>query len=167
MKSFPPLPTEFEVASLKPSAPERAVPASPDIKNGRLYLPGISLQNLILVAWELNGPDFLVGAPKWLNEDKYEILAKAPEGVAIGDLTPNRNAVPVNIDALRPMLRALITERFQMAVHTEDRPMNAYTLVANKPKLKKADPTSRTRWQEGAARIRRATRTPTRRSADW
>jgi uncharacterized protein (TIGR03435 family) len=49
------------------------------------------------------------------------------------------------------MLRALLIERFQLAVHTEERPMNAYTLVANKPKLKKADPTSRTKWQEGAA----------------
>lgn len=150
MKSFPPLPAEFEVASLKPSASD-ARPGQPDIKNGRLYVPGISLQNLILVAWELNGPDFLVGAPKWLNEDRYDILAKAPDGVAIGDLTPSRNAVPVNIDALRPMLRALLIERFQLAVHTEEKPMNAYTLVANKPRLKKADPGSRTRWKEGPA----------------
>src|SRR5207237_913035 len=90
MKSFPTLPAEFEVASLKPSAPN-APPAQPDIKNGRLYVPGISLQNLIMVAWEINGPEFLVGAPKWLNDDKYDILAKAPEGVAIGDLTPSRN----------------------------------------------------------------------------
>jgi uncharacterized protein (TIGR03435 family) len=150
LKSFPPLPTEFEVASLKPSPPD-ARPGQPDIKNGRLYVPGISVQNLIMVAWELNGPEFLVGAPKWLNEDRYEILAKAPEGVAIGDLTPSRNAVPVNIDALRPMLQALLKERFQLVVHTEDKPMDAYTLTANKPKLKKADPASRTRWQEGVA----------------
>jgi uncharacterized protein (TIGR03435 family) len=148
-KSFPP-PTEFEVASLKPSAPN-ARPRQPDIKNGRLDLPGISLQNLILVAWDINGPEFLVGAPKWLNDDKYDILAKAPEGVAIGDLTPSRNVVPVNIDAIRPMLRTLIMERFQMGAHMENRPMDAYTLVANKPKLKKADPTSRTRWHEGLA----------------
>jgi uncharacterized protein (TIGR03435 family) len=150
MKSFPPLPTEFEVASLKPSPPD-ARQGPPDIKNGRLFVPVISLQNLIMVAWELNGPDFLVNAPKWLNEDRYEILAKAPEGVAIGDLTPNRNAVPVNIDALRPMLRALIVERFQMKTHMDEKQMDAYTLVANKPKIKKADPASRTRWKEGPA----------------
>jgi uncharacterized protein (TIGR03435 family) len=149
-KSFPPQPTEFEVASLKPSAPD-APQRQPDIKNGRLYLPGISLRNLIMVAWEINGPEFLVGAPKWLNDDKYDILAKAPDGVAIGDLTPSRNAVPVNIDALRPMLRALIVERFQLTAHTEDRPMDAYTLTVTKPKLKKADPTARTRWHEGLA----------------
>ncbi len=150
MKSFPPLPTEFEVASLKPSAPN-APPAQPDIKNGRIYLPGISLQNLIMISWDINGTDFLVGAPKWLNDDKYDIVAKAPEGVAIGDLTPNRNSVPVNIDALRVMLRSLIVERFQLAVHTEDKQMDAYNLVANKPKLKKSDPAARTRWQEGPA----------------
>ena len=49
------------------------------------------------------------------------------------------------------MLRALIVERFKLVVHTEERPMNAYTLVANKPKVKKADPMSRTKWQEGTA----------------
>jgi uncharacterized protein (TIGR03435 family) len=57
----------------------------------------------------------------------------------------------VNIDALRPMLRSLITERFQMKSHMENRPLNAYTLVAKNPKLKKADPASRTKWSEGTA----------------
>jgi uncharacterized protein (TIGR03435 family) len=71
--------------------------------------------------------------------------------VAIGDLTPTRSGVPVNIDALRPMIRALLVDRFKLVTHLEDRPVNAYTLIAVKPKLKKADPASRTKWQEGAA----------------
>jgi uncharacterized protein (TIGR03435 family) len=154
MKSFPPLPTEFEVASLKPSDPNpgggRGAPSRPDIKNGRLFLPQFSLKNLIMIAWDLNTDERLANAPKWLDDDKYDILAKAPAIVAIGDLTPNRNTVPVNIDALRPMLRALVAERFQMKSHMEERPLNAYNLVAVKPKLKQADPNSRTRWQEGA-----------------
>jgi len=53
MKSFPPLPTEFEVASLRPSDPDanggRGGGRPPDIKNGRLYLPGITLKNLITI----------------------------------------------------------------------------------------------------------------------
>jgi uncharacterized protein (TIGR03435 family) len=48
------------------------------------------------------------------------------------------------------MIRALIVERFKMDAHMENRPVNAYTLMATKPKLKKADPTTRTKWQEGA-----------------
>lgn len=155
-KSFPPLPTEFEVAEIKPAVStgngERGGGGGrPEIKNGRIYLPGITLKNLIFVAWDLNNDDMLVGAPKWIEEERFDVIAKAPAGVAIGDLTPQRSAIPVNIDALRPMLRTLIVERFKLATHTEDRPINAYTLVAVKPKLTKADPASRTKWEEGAA----------------
>ncbi|MCU1237158.1 MAG: hypothetical protein JWP63_5125, partial [Candidatus Solibacter sp.] len=47
--------------------------------------------------------------------------------------------------------RSLLVDRFKMKVHMEDRPVAAYTLTAVKPKLKKSDPTTRTKWQEGAA----------------
>jgi uncharacterized protein (TIGR03435 family) len=150
-RSFPPVPTEFEVAEIKASVAtsgpgERA---HPEIKNGRVYLPGLTMKNLIMAAWDLNSDDMLTNAPKWLDSEHFDVIAKAPAGVAVGDLTPTRSAMPVNIDALRPMLRTLLTERFQMKVHTEDRPVAAYTLVAAKPKLKQADPNTRTKWQEG------------------
>lgn len=151
LKAFPPLPTEFEVADLKPSAPNggRGAP-TPDIKNGRVYLPGISLQNLIMVAWDLNETDRLINAPKWLNDDRYDLLAKAPADVAIGDLTAQqRSAVPINIDALRPMLQSLIKDRFQLKAHNEERPLTTYVLTAAKPKLSKADPNERSAWHEG------------------
>jgi uncharacterized protein (TIGR03435 family) len=154
-KSFPPLPTEFDVAEIKPAvtAPGggRGGGPRPEIKNGRVYLPGITLKNLISVAWDINGDDMMANAPKWIDSERFDVIAKAPAGVAIGDLTPSRSVVPVNIEALRPMLRALLVERFQMKVHMEDRPVAAYTLVAAKPKLKQADPNSRSKWQEGAA----------------
>jgi uncharacterized protein (TIGR03435 family) len=153
--SFPPLPAEFDVAEIKPSVTPPGGPgtARPEIKNGRIYLPGITLKNLVVVAWDINGngDDLMANAPKWLDSERFDVIAKAPAGVAIGDLTPSRTAVPVNIDALRPMLRALLIDRFQMKVHMEDRPVTAYTLVAAKPKLKPADPNSRTKWHEGAA----------------
>jgi uncharacterized protein (TIGR03435 family) len=152
-KSFPPVPTEFDAAEIKPSAP--APPGrgggAAEIKNGRVILPGITLQNLIAVAWDIN-PSELIGSPKWLNSDRFDVIAKAPEGVALGDLTPTASrSIPVNIDALRPMLQALLVQRFKLAVHTEDQPKSAYTLLAVKPKLQKADPAGRTRWTEGPA----------------
>jgi uncharacterized protein (TIGR03435 family) len=150
LKSFPPPPTEFEVASLKPMAPD-ARPGQADIKNGRLYFSGTTLQQLIVLGWDLNGGDYIANAPPWLNEDRFEIIAKAPEGVAIGGAATTRNAVSVNIDALRPMLKSLVIERFQIAAHMEERPRDTYTLVANRPKLKPADPGSRTRWMQGTA----------------
>src|SRR5437762_4373236 len=36
------------------------------------------------------------------------------------------------------LMRALLVDRFKMVTHYEDRPVDAYTLVADKPKLKKA-----------------------------
>jgi uncharacterized protein (TIGR03435 family) len=47
------------------------------------------------------------------------------------------------------MLKALIIDRFKLTTHMEDKPMDAYTLLADKPKLKKADPQNRTNWKEG------------------
>ena len=43
------------------------------------------------------------------------------------------------------MLQAMLIDRFKLKAHFEDRPVDAYTLVAVKPKLKKAaDPRART-----------------------
>jgi uncharacterized protein (TIGR03435 family) len=149
-QSFPPLPTEFDVAEIKPAVASPGNGAArPEIKNGRVYLPGITMKNLISVAWNINGDDMMANAPKWIDSERFDVIAKAPAGVAIGDLTPSRTAVPVNVEALRPMLRALLVDRFQIKFHMEDRPVAAYTLVAAKPKLKPADPNSRTKWQEG------------------
>jgi uncharacterized protein (TIGR03435 family) len=58
------------------------------------------------------------------------------------------------------MLRALLVERFKLATHYEDRPVDAYTLVAAKPKLAKADPSSRTRWKEGPQALNASAKDP-------
>jgi uncharacterized protein (TIGR03435 family) len=42
------------------------------------------------------------------------------------------------------MMRALLVDRFKMKFHYEDRPVDAQTLAAVKPKLTRADPSSRT-----------------------
>jgi uncharacterized protein (TIGR03435 family) len=151
-KTFP-SPTEFEVAELRPSDPAasggRGGEQRPEIKNGRVYVPGITLKNLVMLAWDLDSDEMLPGAPKWMDEDHFDLIAKAPPGVALGDLTPQRSSVSANIEALRPMLRSLIVDRFKLTTHTEQRPINTYTLTAVKPKLTKADPSSRTKWEEG------------------
>jgi uncharacterized protein (TIGR03435 family) len=41
------------------------------------------------------------------------------------------------------MLRALLKDQFKITWHTDERTVSAYTLVAVRPKLKKADPVSR------------------------
>src|SRR5258708_4900871 len=87
-RSFPPLPTEFDVAEIKPAVaatgPGGGGPR-PEIKNGRIYLPNISLKNLVTLAWDINGDDMMANAPKWMESERFDVIAKAPAGVAIGD----------------------------------------------------------------------------------
>ena len=52
---------------------------------------------------------------------------------------------------MAPMLRALLVDRFKMTYHTEERPVSTYSLVSAKPKMKKADPASRTSCKNAPA----------------
>jgi uncharacterized protein (TIGR03435 family) len=71
---------------------------------------------LISTAWEL--PDFrIVGGSKELMSTKYHITAKAEGAATIG------------MKQLLPMLKNLITERFQLKFHFEPREMSYYDLV--------------------------------------
>jgi uncharacterized protein (TIGR03435 family) len=141
-----PPPTQFEVATIKPSQPDAQLQGR--INGGQIDLRGTTLKFLITFAWDLNPNDseVLVGAPKWLDSDKFDILAKASSD-ALANTGPTRP--PIDIEDLRTMLQGLLIERFQMKTHKEDRPVSAYTLIAVNPKLRKADPLSRTRCQEG------------------
>jgi len=59
------------------------------------------------------------------------------------------NAPPLDQDALAPLFLKVLTDRFHLKYHTEERPVNSYTLVAAKPKIKKADPANRTSCKNG------------------
>ncbi len=141
-----PPPPQFDVAVIKPSKSDEEFRG--DISGGQVKLQNSLLRFLITFAWDLNPNDkeMLVGAPKWLDTDHFDILAKvvndAPAATA-------PNAPGFDIEELRPMLQALLADRFKMKAHMEDRPISAYTLIAVSPKLRKADPLSRTRCKEG------------------
>ena len=134
-----PPPREFEVADLKPSAPDLKGMDFQIRPGGRVNIAGMTVKSLIEEAWQVED-DMLVGAPKWMDTDRYDIVAKA-----------STDGPQMDTDIIWPMLEALLKERFGIAVHREQRPANAYTLVAVKPKMKKADPSSRTKYKEGPA----------------
>jgi uncharacterized protein (TIGR03435 family) len=143
-KIMPPLPPrEFEVATIKPSKPG-ATGFGSGITADRVDVQNIPMRFLISFAWDLNPNDkeVPVNAPKWLDDDHFDILAKVSS-------IPLSKATQPTPDELRLMIRDLLTERFQLKAHFEDRPMNAYHLVAAGPKLKKADPSTRTVCKEG------------------
>jgi uncharacterized protein (TIGR03435 family) len=142
----PPPPAEFEVAVLTPSKPDG--PQQARFTASQVTATGLTLKILIAYAWNLNGndSDLIVNAPKWLDQDRWDLLAKsAPEAQSIGpDGKPQ-----LDFDLLPHMVQALLAERFQMKSHLEDRTIDAFTLVAAGPKMKKADPLNRTGCKEG------------------
>jgi uncharacterized protein (TIGR03435 family) len=131
-----PTPTEFEVASVKPAEPGgRGMVNFRTQPGGRFTTQGIPLRMLVNQAFLAN-QDQVVGLPAFADTERFDINAKAPGDAG---MSPG-----VDREAIAPMLRALLVDRFKMTYHTEDRQMPAYTLVAGKPKMKKADPASRT-----------------------
>jgi uncharacterized protein (TIGR03435 family) len=144
-KSFPALPKEFEVAVVKPSPQgDRTLPGYSAAGDTRIqYLPGGrvnaqgNLRGVIRWVWGVNDI-MLEGLPSFADADSWDIAAKA--GGDVGDF-----------DTLTEMLKNLLVNRFKLTWHTEERPIMTYTLTATKPKLKKADPASRTGCKEGPA----------------
>lgn len=147
-KILPPEPpVEFAVAVIKPSAPN--TPLRGRIDGAQLSVQGASLKFMIDFAWQLNNnQDNLQNAPKWLDSDHWDIIGKADE-----DPQPDANGKPTppqwDDEDLEHMLQTLLADRFGLKVHMEDRPVSAYTLFADKPKMAKGDPTVRTRCKNG------------------
>jgi uncharacterized protein (TIGR03435 family) len=129
---MPPIPpvTRFEVASVKPSEPGSSRSGIHIQPGGRVTLEGIPMTGLFQLAFSGHVAETM---PKWADSNRFDIVAKAPAGTA-----------PLDRTNWGPPLQALLRERFKLAWHTEQRPGTAYILQAVKPKMKKADPASRT-----------------------
>jgi uncharacterized protein (TIGR03435 family) len=140
----PPPSSEFEVAEIRLSVPGETAAGSRGFQpNGQIDLHAYPLKSLIGLGWNINNLNSLVGAPKWLDSVRVDLIAKMPV------TGPPVQGQGVDIDAIRPALRALLTDRFKVAIHTEMRPGEGWVLKADKPKLKAANPANRTLCKEG------------------
>ena len=124
----PSFPKAFEVAELRASAAN--VTPTADITGDRFLYFGISVKRMLAIAYNVDA-ERIAGGPEWLDKDRFDTIAKAP------------SVVPTEI--LRAMFRTLILERFKVTFHMETRPVPVFALsaVRHAPKLKKADPSSR------------------------
>jgi len=135
-----PPPTEFDVADVKPSRPDSRDRIFQNLPGGRLTVKGMNLKFLIQITCDMmpDPPDLIVGGPKWIDSDRFDIVAKAPESDPPEPF--------VDFDTMRLMLRSLLVERFKLATHTETQAGNVYALVAPKrpPKMKQSPEEART-----------------------
>lgn len=117
----------FEVASIKRNTLNDRIVVSQG-QNGRLMLRGYSLAMLVQSAYRVQ--EFqVVGGPDWIETERFDIEAIEPPadatGAAPGPVAPGPGP-PRPRDL---MLRALLEERFSLAVHKETRERPVYALV--------------------------------------
>jgi uncharacterized protein (TIGR03435 family) len=62
--------------------------------------------------------DQIIGAPAWVDTERFDITAKVAPGVVFNPMT-----------MLQPMLRHLIEDRFRLKLHRETRELKVYRLV--------------------------------------
>jgi uncharacterized protein (TIGR03435 family) len=112
-ESQPTRPT-FEVASVKRSAPD-AGGSMVGGGRGQYRAVNVPLRVTITNAWNLRDHQ-IVGAPAWLASDRFDIIAKEPDGTFTDEQR-------------RLMLQALLADRFKLQARLETREMPLYNLV--------------------------------------
>jgi uncharacterized protein (TIGR03435 family) len=113
-------PPAFEVASIKLSTAAPGSGSGIPTDTGRIAARNVTLRRCIRGAYDIPEVQIL-GGPKWVDEERYDIDAKA--------------AGPAGGTELMAMLQQLLAERFQLVFHRETRPLPGYALVAGKKGL--------------------------------
>jgi uncharacterized protein (TIGR03435 family) len=124
---------EFEVASIKTSAPlgngrmmvgSRGGPGTND--PGRVNYSNANLRMLIVNAYGVKFNQ-VTGGPDWLDSERFDIVAKIPEGATK--------------EQVKIMLQNLLADRFKLAIHRETKEMAMYALTVGSkgPKLKETE----------------------------
>jgi uncharacterized protein (TIGR03435 family) len=130
----------FEVATVKPSPPVDMAKLAEQIRAGKMPRFGphvnasqaeytyMSLKELIATAYTVK--QYQITGPAWLATDRFDIVAKLPDGASKDDAPK--------------MLQALLEERFKLAAHrdTQEHPVLALVVGKDGPKLKESPATA-------------------------
>jgi uncharacterized protein (TIGR03435 family) len=135
-EAFPPIPQpkEFDVADIKPTPVDFKGGGFRMQPGGRFVGEGVSLNILLIRAFNVLNIDEIAGIPPGAEAARVNINAKLTAGPDVV-LNPTTLATP---------LLSLLETRFGLKYHREDQLRSAYTMIADKPTLKPADPSERT-----------------------
>jgi uncharacterized protein (TIGR03435 family) len=118
----PPVHSQFEVASIRPSDPSHV--GSQIFFRGETFIAvTATLKDLVALAYDVRN-DLTFGAPSWNDSEKFDVSAKT------GPIASS--------DQAKLMLQGLLEERFRLKLHRETRELPIYVLRVGKsgPKLK-------------------------------
>ncbi len=124
---------EFEVATIKKPAMNIQAQAMSGklhigmkVDGARVDFGSMTIADLIVAAYKVKS--FQVSGPDWIKTERWDIVAKLPEG-------SNKDQVP-------EMLQSLLADRFKLALHRDTKDQSVYALIVGKggPKLKESPP---------------------------
>jgi uncharacterized protein (TIGR03435 family) len=118
----------FEVASIKPNNSNSQNSNFNRMTGGGLHAINVTLREMILFAYDIRDQQ-LIGSSGWIDNDRYDVLAKPTQN---DNPTGAKRSFEEDFAGLRPKLRALLADRFGLAVHRETREMPIYALVVGK-----------------------------------
>jgi uncharacterized protein (TIGR03435 family) len=119
----------FEVASVRMSAMQEFNPnamgsgALTTVGLAQIRYIGRTLKSILFDAYQVQS--FQISGPAWLDTQRYDIIAKVPQGAGKA--------------AYYSMLRNLLAERFHLTLHHETREIAVYELVIGKSGLRMKD----------------------------
>jgi len=114
----------FEVATVRPTSEAEQASGSSGVTTGKGRYSGknLTLKEYLMRSYGV-APNQIVGGPEWLASARWDIQAKAEQPVD-------------DDDQIMQMVQALLTERFQLKIRSDNREMRAYVLEVAKNGLK-------------------------------
>jgi len=121
----------FEVATVRPAghADGRRWFGMRLVPSGRLTVSAMSMKDQVWAAYVGFGKAQVSGGPKWVETDQFDVEAKVDDAYMAGW---DKMSDAQRMDVVRPMLRRLLADRFQLKLHTEMRDTPVYALVQAK-----------------------------------
>jgi uncharacterized protein (TIGR03435 family) len=111
-------PLAFEVASVKPDPPDARGAGIHPMPNGQGYTArAVPLRLIVKLMYKITDGQ-IVGGPKWMDTDLWDIEAKAEH--------------PSTLDQLHEMFQTLLADRFKLQFHRDTREISAYVLTVDK-----------------------------------
>src|SRR5580704_15035321 len=121
-----PLP-QFEVATVKSPGPQDRFIILYNYPGGRVVISLYTFGQLLLEALGVQRFQ-VVGAPAWVDSERFMIEAKPPASSKLSSFEPSNREAPL-VEEQRQMLAALLTDRFQLKFHRESKEEVVYLLT--------------------------------------